>query len=173
MRSVNVFSARTRRSLLAAAALLLLPAAPYTAAAGDALHIEGAWVRAMPPTQRMTAAYLVCSNHGDTPLTLEGARAPIAAEAGLHRSEEVEGRVRMRAVDRLTLQPGERLEFRPGGLHVMLMGMSRMPSAGETLELCLLSDRGSHCVQAEVRDGPAAQGGHAHDHHAAHSGSAS
>ena len=134
------------------AAAMLLPSAAWPA---EALLVEGAWVRAMPPTQRMTAAYMTLKNAGSVPVVLRGARAPLAAHAGLHETRRDEDRVRMQAVDTLSIAPGESLELAPGGLHVMLMGLERMPATGDSLSVCLQTDAGEQCQELPVlREAP-------------------
>lgn len=129
-------------------------------AAGEALVVEDAWVRAMPPTQRMTAAYMTLRNTGDAPVVVESVRSEGTGQASLHATRRDGDRVRMEAIDQLTVDPGASVELAPGGLHVMLMGMAKMPAAGEALELCLQTNVGEQCFAATVRkQGPA---GHSH-----------
>lgn len=147
-------------AVIAVLALQILPLG-----AAEVLRIEGAWVRAMPPTQRMTAAYLSCVNTGDAPVTLLGARADVGGHASLHATRRNGDRVSMEALESIVLEPGRRLVLEPGGLHLMLMDMPRMPTPGETVELCLVSSVGSHCVAAPVRREAAdVSGRHRHDH---------
>lgn len=130
--------------------------------AQSALHIENAWVRAMPPTQRMTAAYMTLHNTGSTALTVSGAYAA-GGDASLHATRRDGDRRRMAPVESLTLEPGERVELAPGGLHLMLMSMVRVPIEGQTLEVCLDMGAVRQCVDAPVRrDGPAEEDDHAH-----------
>jgi copper(I)-binding protein len=131
-------------------------------ASPDPLSVDNPWVRAMPPTQRMTAAYMVLGNDGEQPLTVSGVRAA-GADASLHATTREGDTMRMVAVPELVLAPGERAVLAPGGLHIMLMGMQSVPAPGETVELCLQTSAGETCVEAPVRrdaPGPAPQ--HAH-----------
>jgi copper(I)-binding protein len=107
------------RDLLGALALLGLLAAcqqPPTAPV-----FEQSWVRAMPPSAHMTAAYGVLRNGTNAPLTLVAFSSPAFGDVSLHRTVQVDGMARMREVESLTLQPGEAAELEPGGLHLMLM----------------------------------------------------
>ena len=140
--------AASRRVCCAAilASLLLLP----VIAAAEPLQIEDGWVRALPPTQRMTAAYMTLHNAGDEALEVLSVSSDAAGHASLHATRRDGDRVRMEAVESLALQPGERVELAPGGLHVMLMGMERMPAAGETFGLCLQTSAGEQCTELPV-----------------------
>ena len=129
--------------------------------AGQALVVEDAWVRAMPPAQRMTAAYMTLRNTGDAPVVVESVSAQGAAEASLHATRRDGDRVRMEAIDKLTVDPGATVKLAPGGLHVMIMGVAQMPAVGDTRELCLQTNSGAQCFAATVRK----QGPGDHSHH--------
>ena len=154
-------------------ALLLILLAPGLAWAGDAtpeddvsLVIEDAWVRALPPTQKMTAGYLRLHNSGEKPLAVVGASADIAKLVEIHTTQEVDGLMRMQQLESLQLSPGESLELSPGGTHLMIMGMERMPRAGEDVQLCLqLASGGEVCtVAAAQKTQPQDAGAHKHHH---------
>ena len=93
-----------------------------------------------------------------------GAAASGAGRAELHESRAEDGAMRMVPVAVLPLAPGESASFEPGGLHLMLKDLERMPAPGETVRLCLITDDGEpSCADAAVRrDAPAA--GHHHEH---------
>ncbi|MDG0992135.1 MAG: copper chaperone PCu(A)C [Luminiphilus sp.] len=115
------------------------------------LSLEQLWVRAMPPTQTMTAAYGQLSNLGAAPLTITGVSSTIATETTLHESRQVGDRMTMVAVTNMTLAPGEVLELKPGGLHLMLMGIKTMPVKGSEVEICVLSGEDRTCATASVQ----------------------
>jgi copper(I)-binding protein len=70
----------------------------------------------------------------------------------IHTTREVDGYQRMERLDGLTLAPGESVVLAPGGIHLMLLGLERMPGAGESVRLCLqLADGAEACAEAEVR----------------------
>jgi len=144
---------------------LALGAALAAPTVADPLTVEDAWVRALPPTQSVTAGYLVVTNRGDDTVRIVGAAASGTGRAELHESRAEGGAMRMLPVAVLPLAPGESASFEPGGLHLMLKDLERMPAAGETVRLCLITDDGEpSCAEAAVRrDAPA--GGHHHHEH--------
>lgn len=114
--------------------------------------IEDAWVRAMPPSQPNTAAYMTVRNKGDTPLRIVGASSEPEATVEIHNSREVDGMMRMEHLQDVTLKAGQEAQFAPGGMHLMMLGLNKMPAPGEQVKLCLQFDSGaSACVNAEVR----------------------
>lgn len=131
-----------------------------------AVSIDGAWVRAMPPSARMTAAYLVLTNRSDTALVISGASAEGAKSVEIHTSREVDGLVRMEQLTGLTLAPGQTVQLTPGGMHLMLLGMAGVPAEGTHTRLCLdVSDGGSACVDAPVQRAAGSTEINHHGHH--------
>jgi len=121
-------------------------------AAMAAPRLEDAWVRAMPPSQSTTAAYVTVHNTGSAPLLVTGATAALAGRVELHANRHVDGMVRMERVAQLRIEPGERVALSPGGLHLMLLDLERMPEPGETVRLCLQFDAAPEaCAAAAVR----------------------
>jgi periplasmic copper chaperone A len=144
-----------------AASLLSLTA---VAAQESKLQIEDAWVRALPPFQPNTAAYLTLVNEGDVAVAVVGATSPVAKKVELHTTRKVDGLMRMEQLQGLAVAPGERVVLAPGGTHLMLLDLAYMPVPGDDIQLCLqLAAGGEVCTTAEVRaDGPDAQD---HQHH--------
>lgn len=134
------------------------------ALAQASLVLEGAWVRTLPPTQPNTAAYLTLENTGTTPIVVRSASASIAGRVEIHTTREVDGMMRMEQLQELTLNPGQRFELAPGGTHLMLLDLQRMPAPGQNIQLCLQLASGEEaCTVAPARKaGPAS---HQHQHH--------
>lgn len=124
--------------------------APQADAAGEPV-IEGAWIRSVPPTSRMTAGYLRIHNPGPEPLVIVGAESPLFGSVEVHGTTTVDGMSRMRQQESVTVAPGETASFEPGGLHLMLMqATDAIPSSG-TVELSLvLADGGRIEFRAPV-----------------------
>ena len=60
-----------------------------------------------------------------------------AAHAMLHEGSVENGIARMRMVDQIELAPGERVELKPGGGHVMLTGVAKPLNPGDRFTLRL------------------------------------
>ncbi len=148
-----------RIALLSAAATLSLLA---TAARGEPV-ISDAWVRAMPPTQSMTAGYLKLDNTGTRPITITGASSDASPRVEIHTTVMRDGLQRMQPVASLEVAPGESIELAPGGHHLMLREMSDMPAEGDRVELCLELDSGDRlCSEARVARNAAQAPSHQH-----------
>lgn len=137
---------------------------PQALAAPAQAVLEDAWIRALPPTQSNTAAYVTVRNPGSEPLTITGGSAALADRVELHDTVEADGMLRMQQQESVAVPAGGSVAFAPGGLHLMLLGLERMPAVGEVLELCLEIDGAPVCTAAETRRA-AASSGHDHQHH--------
>ncbi len=131
--------------------------------AGEPL-IEQAWIRALPPTQPVTAAYLVLRNPGPAPVEFVGATVEGAGRVEIHTSVEENGLRRMERLSTLTVAPGESRALAPGGVHLMLFELDGMPREGESRRLCVeLQPGGPICTDAQVLK--SADPGSDHQHH--------
>jgi len=151
----------TRRLVLAAACSLMI-AGPSLAQ--DALKVEQPWARATAASAKNGAAYLQVVNGGPAVDRLLSASSPVAARTELHTHLHEDGVMKMRQVAAVELPPGATVTFAPGGLHVMLLGLTAPLAQGATFPLTLNFEKGgSRTVTVKVESagarGPAA---HAH-----------
>ena len=126
-----------RMSMLAA---VFLAAATQIAAAQGAkssIEVTDAWARAMPKGAKTGAAYITVVNKGATDDKLVGASAPLAAEAQLHTTINDNGVMKMRPVSAIDVKPGATVTLKPGGLHLMLMGVKEPLAEGQSFPLTL------------------------------------
>ncbi|MHA1569377.1 MAG: copper chaperone PCu(A)C [Alphaproteobacteria bacterium] len=122
-----------------------------------ALEIEDAWAR--PSAGRTGAAYMKIENKGATPDRLVAVETPRAKRAELHISVMKDDVMRMRQVKGIDVPSGGEAVLRPGGLHVMLMGLAKPLVAGEHFPLTLVFEHaGRTTLDIEVR--PMGAGGH-------------
>ena len=92
-----------------------------------------AWVRATVPSQKSTGAFVTLTSSEDAKVV--AAASPAAAMVELHTSSMEGGVMQMRAVETIALPAGKAVELKPGATHVMLMGLSKAPVAGEKFPL--------------------------------------
>jgi iron complex transport system substrate-binding protein len=143
-----------RRAALAA--LLGLALGGAGAAAERPILVEAAWARPTAQGATVGAGYLVIANRGRDPDRLQGASSPRAARVEMHESRVEGGMARMQPVASLPIAAGASVRFEPGGLHLMLLGLTGPLVAGERVPLQLRFERAG-LVEAvlEVRDSPA------------------
>ena len=136
------------------AAILLWLVAAWPALAGD-LAVTGAWARTTAPGVSMGAIYFTIDNGTTKSDRLLKLKTSVASGAEVHRTEVLDGIVRMREVAVLHLNAGERIEFKPGGHHVMLTGLKKPLVEGQVFDLELVFEvSGPRKVKVVVRSGP-------------------
>jgi periplasmic copper chaperone A len=120
--------------------LALLIAVPLAARglAGEAtISVEKAWARATPSAAATGVVYLSLADTGPAADRLIGVATPVAAHADMHVMV-MEGNVmQMRPVDAVDVKPGERIQFKPSGLHIMLTDMKQPLTRGERFPVTL------------------------------------
>jgi copper(I)-binding protein len=117
-----------RLALAALFAVLAIPALALDYKLG-AIEIGQPWTRATPPTAESGGGYLVLKNTGTTPDRLIGVKSPAADKVEIHEMKMDGNIMRMREVAKgIEIPPGATVELKPGGFHVMFMGL-RAPFA--------------------------------------------
>lgn len=125
--------------------------------------IHHPWARASATSQAKSGAiYLKLENNGDSDITLTGVDSDAAKRVELHTHIMSDsGVMQMREVEGGISIPAEGTEeLKPGGLHIMLMGLTSPLSEGEVFDVTLtFSDGNTGTVAVEVM-GVAAGAGH-------------
>lgn len=126
--------------------LLLLPAASI---AGD-LEVEGAWIRAVPPSSKSTAAFMTLVNRTDRPVLVTAGTCPLAGEVRpMATTKQPGGVMGMAFVENFSVPAKGTRVLEPGGDHIMLMQLKEVPHAGSTVPLVLTTESGGK--QGQIR----------------------
>lgn len=133
----------TLRALCLLLVTLPLLSTPTAAETAPAISIQDAYVRAVPPGQANSAAFMVITNEGEQDRALVAAASDVAEAVELHTHTMDDGVMRMRQVERIALPAGETVTLEPGGLHVMLIGLTKDLKPGDSVALTLSFDDGS------------------------------
>src|SRR5207248_2151652 len=99
------------------------------------VDIKDAWARATPGKAENGAAYLTILSPAADRLT--EVSTPVANKAELHNMTTEGGVMKMRSLSALDVTPGEPATLKPGGTHVMLMGLNRPLTAGALLVVAM------------------------------------
>lgn len=130
-----------------AAALL---GAALVADASAQVVVRNAWVRATVPQQTATGAFLQLTAEHDTRLV--SVSSTVAPVAEVHEMALQDNVMRMRPVPAVDLPAGKAVDLKPGGHHIMLMGLKQPVKAGETVPLTLVfEDRAGKRQSVEVK----------------------
>jgi hypothetical protein len=137
---------------LLAASLLALLGTGLRAEGPAAVTASDAYARAVPPGQPNSAVFLTLSNKSAKPQALVSAQSPAAKTVELHTNVNEGGTMHMRRIERIEVPAGAEVKLAPGGLHVMLIGLTGDLTPGGTVDLTLSFDDGSKAqVKAPVR----------------------
>jgi hypothetical protein len=141
--------------LLAGLGLLLL-AACSGGPAGPQIKIDDAWARSSPMAAGNGSVYLTIANHGSEADAFVGASATVSEAVEIHEMVMEGDVMKMRPVagQRLEIPAGGKVELKPGGLHIMLLGLKEKLEVGKTVEIKLKFEKsGEQTLMVEVRSG--------------------
>lgn len=132
------------------AALGALFLASCSANADPAISVDAAWARATVAAQMSSVAYFTIHNAGGADRLLS-VTSP-SANASMHSTTMDNGVMRMRPLQTLDVPAKSTVALKPGGTHVMLMGLKAPLEAGSTIALDLKFEKsGERHVIADVR----------------------
>ncbi len=107
-------------------------------------------------TAQAGTVYMTLMNHGAAPDKLLSITTQAAAMAMLHESTESSGVSSMKEMSGLEIPAGGSVELKPGGIHIMLMGLNAPLKKGDTLKLSLNFEHAGK-VDVEAKIGAVAQ----------------
>jgi len=155
-----------RRLLLSlAAASAVSAAAPVLAkdAMAGPIRIESPWARPTPPGAPTGGAYMTLVNTGTQSDRLLGGSSPVSSRFEIHEMSMAGGVMRMRKLDGLPVPAKGTVALKPGGYHVMLIGLKRPLKIGERVPATLRFEKaGEVTVEFKVQAPPAVPPAHAH-----------
>jgi copper(I)-binding protein len=108
--------------------------------------VTDATVRLLPPGVPNTAAYFSIQNSSDTTQILIGASVDFADKAEIHNHIMVNDMMRMEQQSEVVIQPGESVQFAPGGLHLMLFGLKQPLLEGQSVAISLQTKDGESII---------------------------
>lgn len=115
------------------------------------IELSNPAVRAMPPSSPMSGAYVTLYNHSDHERFLVGAESDVANRVEVHISEMDGETMIMRHVDQVAIPANGQTVMKPGGYHIMLMGLKRPLKAGDQVDFTLIMKNGEQFpMQAPV-----------------------
>jgi periplasmic copper chaperone A len=139
-------------SVVSLVAMLVVAPPLWAASAADSIQIADPSVRAVPPGQDQTGAYLTLHNTGKQGHSLVKATSPAARVTELHTVVDEGGMKMMRPVAKMDIAAGSETRLQPGGLHIMLIGLKQPLTEGAQVSITLVFEDGSQkSISAPVR----------------------
>ncbi|XSG81656.1 MAG: copper chaperone PCu(A)C [Methyloligella sp. ZOD6] len=129
--------------------------------------IDQPWSRATPGGAAVGAGYLTIENKGEEADRLTGGSSPIAESVEVHSMTMEGDMMKMRKLEGLDIPAGGSVTLKPGGNHIMFMGLKDPIEEGKPFTATLtFENAGDIEVAFEVAPiGAKAPSGGGHDHH--------
>lgn len=139
--------ARAIATALVLAALAVIPAMLTTAALAHdytigEIRIGHPWARATPHGAKVAGGFLQINNAGSVPDRLVSVATDLAEHAEIHEMAMKDGVMTMRPLaDGLAIPAGGEAALKPGGLHLMFVGLKRPLAKGDSFSATLTFER--------------------------------
>lgn len=117
---------------------VLLLVSTFTFAQGPTAELSNYWLQAAPPNASVMAAYGELINNSDKNMNLVDAYSPAFAMTMIHQSVVVDGVAKMIHQDEIVIKPHEKLIFKPGSYHIMLMQPQFEINKGDLIKINLI-----------------------------------
>lgn len=119
-----------------------------TAFTADNFHLHDGFVKAVPADAKMTAVFGVLENHTDVPAHLVSFSTNLDAKMyQIH--EVVDGKMQEKAGG-IVVEPNSKFVLKPGGDHLMIMGLNQAVDAGSKITVTLNFEDGASVVINDV-----------------------
>jgi periplasmic copper chaperone A len=130
------------------------------------IQLENAWARRAPSmlqgggsrqgsataTAGNGAVYVTINNRGSEADALLSVSTDLANTIELHETVEQDGKLVMRPLPKFDVPAGGKLEMKPGGYHIMLLGLKQDLTPGDTVNVGLTFEKaGRMAVDAPVK----------------------
>jgi copper(I)-binding protein len=117
--------------------------------------VADAWVRATVPQQMATGAFMRLTSDGSARLV--AADSPVASVVEIHEMIMDGNVMKMNAVPGVDLPAGQVIELKPGGYHVMLMGLKQQVKDGDEVPVSIVvegADGARQTIQLKAQARP-------------------
>lgn len=133
------------------------------------LEISNPQIRATAPGMKATGGYLTITNHGDMDDRLVSAAVDFAGRVEIHEMIMDGDVMKMRKREGgIEVPAGGMAMLQPGGLHIMLMGLTETMVPGEMRDITLTFQSGHTVTLPAMVMKPGDIGGKGHGHNHSH-----
>jgi len=116
------------------------------------MSVDDPYVREVPPGQMTSASFLILKNTNDKDVALIKATSDVAKNVELHEHVHDNGMMKMRQVPKIMIPANGETILKPGGYHIMLIGLTRKIKAGDIIDINLEFDNGDkQSIKAKVK----------------------
>lgn len=101
------------------------------------IEVKDTYVRATPPGLQNSAAFMTVENNTDKDIAIVSATSKVSKVVELHTHSMKDGVMKMYQVPKIDIAANSKTELRPGGFHVMLIGLHKPLKVDEKVTLTL------------------------------------
>ena len=123
--------------IVAAFAALAVPPAQAEDITAGSLKISAPWIRATPKGASVGGGYMTITNTGPVSERLIGGTSDVSTRFEIHEGSMENGVMKMRPVAGVEIKPGQTVELKPGGHHVMFVGLKEPFEQGQHVKVTL------------------------------------
>ena len=117
------------------------------------IAINAPWSRATPKGAQTAIGYMTIKNNGTTTDRLVGGTFEVADSFQLHAMIMENGVAKMRDLKDIEINPGQKIEFKPGGSHAMFVNLKHPLRKGEHVKGTLIFEHaGTVQIEYDVED---------------------
>ena len=103
---------------------------------GKSIEISNAWIRQVPPGSDITALYFEIKNNSGTEDWVVSIETPISDKTEIHNTVvDDNGSAKMVKLKEVKVPSKGIFKFTPGGVHTMLIGLSKEIKAGDQYQI--------------------------------------
>ncbi|MEE2996830.1 MAG: copper chaperone PCu(A)C [Pseudomonadota bacterium] len=144
------------------------------------IKVKKVWARATPGKARNGAGYVTVVNAGKTNDRLVDVKSEVAKRVEIHSHLMDNGVMRMRKVEGIDLRAGGSVVMKPGGYHVMFIGLYKPLIEGESFPVTLVFRKAGEvkalvkimsfgAMGGDIKHDPEGHGSHgSHSSHSSH-----
>ncbi|MBE7357297.1 copper chaperone PCu(A)C [Campylobacter sp. RM12327] len=106
------------------------------------IDVSNVYAKATPPNAKNSGAFMLIKNNTDKDIALVSATNSLSDVTELHTHIEENGMKKMIQVPKIDIKANSTTELKPGGLHVMFIGIKKPMVVGENVKMTLTFDNG-------------------------------
>jgi len=116
------------------------------ALAANTVDVVNPYARAVPPGQTNSAIFMMLKNKSAKEVSLIRAQSGVAETVELHTHTMDQGVMKMRQVSEIRIPGNGMTHLKPGGYHIMLIGLKQNLFEGQKVSVKLYFSNGSMAV---------------------------
>jgi hypothetical protein len=130
--------------------IVLLLISTLTFAQENLPVVSNFWLQVAPPNASVMAAYGELTNTSENNIVLMDAYSPAFAMTMIHQSMLVDGVAKMLHQDEIVIKSHDKLVFKPGSYHIMLMQPQFKINKGDLIKINLIYKQGEDKQVQEI-----------------------